>query len=73
MARLEPTDLRAFTPRSWPRGSARLRSHHLHALLHVALQRAVDDGLLGATSPPSSGRSNRPEGSARRDDDDRRW
>ncbi len=35
--------------------------HHIHAVIHVALQRAMDDGVLGRNVAALVGRSNRPK------------
>lgn len=61
MARLEPIDLRRFYAEKLASGLSSTSVHHLHALLHVALQRAVDDGLLGRNVAALVGRSNRPK------------
>jgi integrase len=61
LARLEPIDLRRFYAEKLTSGLSSTSVHHLHALLHVALQRAVDDGMLGRNVAALVGRSNRPK------------
>ena len=60
MARLEPIDLRRFYAEKLASDLSSTSVHHLHALIHVALQRAVDDGILGRNVAALVGRSNRP-------------
>lgn len=61
LARLEPIDLRRFYAEKLTSGLSSTSVQHLHALLHVALQRAVDDGFLGRNVAALVGRSNRPK------------
>ena len=61
LAWLDPIDLRRFYAEKLASGLSSTSVHHLHALLHVALQRAVDDGLLGRNVAALVGRSNRPK------------
>jgi integrase len=61
LARLEPADLRRLYAVKLSSGLSSTSVHHLHALLHVALQRAVDDGILGRNVAALVGRSNRPK------------
>jgi integrase len=61
LARLEPIDLRRFYAEKLTSDLSSTSVHHLHALIHVALQRAVDDGILGRNVAALVGRSNRPK------------
>jgi integrase len=62
LARLEPADLRRLYAAKLSAGGLSSTSvHHIHAVIHVALQRAVDDGILGRNVAALVGRSNRPK------------
>jgi integrase len=61
LARVEPIDLRRFYAERLASGLSSTSVHHIHALLHVALQRAVDDGFWGRNVAALVGRSNRPK------------
>lgn len=61
LARLEPVDLRRLYAEKLASGLSSTSVHHLHALIHVALQRAVEDGVLGRNVAALVGRSNRPK------------
>lgn len=60
LARLEPSDLRRLYAAKLSSGLSSTSVHHIHAVIHVALQRAVDDGVLGRNVAALVGRSNRP-------------
>jgi len=61
LARLEPADLRRLYAAKLVSGLSSTSVHHIHAVIHVALQRAVDDGVLGRNVAGLVGRSNRPK------------
>jgi integrase len=61
LARLEPSDLRRLYAAKLSSGLSSTSVHHIHAVIHVALQRAVDDGILGRNVAAQVGRSNRPK------------
>jgi integrase len=61
LARLEPSDLRRLYTAKLSSGLSSTSVHHIHAVIHVALQRAVDDGVLGRNVAALVGRSNRPK------------
>jgi integrase len=61
LARLEPADLRRLYATKLSSGLSSTSVHHIHAVIHVALQRAVDDGILGRNVASLVGRSNRPK------------
>jgi integrase len=61
VARLEPSDLRRLYAAKLSSGLSSTSVHHIHAVVHVALQRAVDDGVLGRNVAALVGRSNRPK------------
>jgi integrase len=61
LAHLEPADLRRLYAAKLAEGLSSTSVHHIHALIHVALQRAVDDGVLGRNVAALVGRSNRPK------------
>jgi integrase len=61
LARLEPSDLRRLYAAKLSSGLSSTSVHHIHAVIHVALQRAVDDGILGRNVAALVGRSNRPK------------
>ncbi|HUZ70446.1 MAG TPA: site-specific integrase [Candidatus Saccharimonadales bacterium] len=61
LARLEPSDLRRLYTMKLSSGLSSTSVHHIHAVIHVALQRAVDDGVLGRNVAALVGRSNRPK------------
>jgi integrase len=61
LAHLEPADLRRLYAAKLASGLSSTSVHHIHALVHVALQRAVDDGILGRNVAALVGRSNRPK------------
>jgi len=61
LARLEPADLRRLYATKLTSGLSSTSVHHIHAVIHVALQRAVDDGMLGCNVAALVGRSNRPK------------
>lgn len=61
LARLEPSDLRRLYTAKLGSGLSSTSVHHIHAVIHVALQRAVDDGVLGRNVAALVGRSNRPK------------
>ncbi len=51
----------ACTPRSSPTGLSSTTVHHLHAVIHRALNSAVEDGKLSRNVASLIGRSNRPK------------
>jgi integrase len=61
LARLEPSDLRRLYAAKLSSGLSSTSVHHIHAVIHVALQRGVDDGVLGRNAAALVGRSNRPK------------
>jgi len=61
LARLEPADLRRFYAAKLGSGLSSTSVHHLHAVIHLALQRAVDDGVVGRNVAALVGRSSRPK------------
>jgi integrase len=61
LSRLEPADLRRLYAAKLNSGLSSTSVHHIHAVIHVALQRAVDDGILGRNVAALVGRSNRPK------------
>jgi integrase len=61
LARLDPVDLRRLYATKLSSGLSSTSVHHIHAVIHVALQRAVDDGVLGRNVAALVGRSNRPK------------
>lgn len=61
LGRLEPSDLRRLYTAKLISGLSSTSVHHIHAVIHVALQRAVDDGVLGRNVAALVGRSNRPK------------
>ena len=61
LARLEPADLRRLYAAKLGSGLSSTSVHHIHAVIHVALQRAMDDGILGRNVAALVGRSNRPK------------
>ena len=61
LARLEPADLRRLYAAKLSSGLSSTSVHHIHAVIHVALQRAVDDGVLGRNVAALVGRSSRPK------------
>jgi integrase len=61
LGRLEPSDLRRLYAAKLSSGLSSTSVHHIHAVIHVALQRAVDDGVLGRNVAALVGRSNRPK------------
>jgi integrase len=61
LGRLEPGDLRRLYATKLSSGLSSTSVHHLHAVVHTALQRAVEDGIVGRNVAALVGRANRPK------------
>jgi integrase len=65
LARLEVSDLRELYAVKLAGGLSPTTVHHLHAVVHLALNQAVDDGKLGVNAASKIGRQYRPKVSRR--------
>ncbi len=61
LARLEPADLRQFYADKLASGLSSTSVHHLHAVIHVALNQALEDGKVARNAAAMVGRSSRPK------------
>lgn len=61
LARLEPSHLRQFYADKLASGLSSTSVHHLHAVIHVALNRALEDGKVARNTAAMVGRSSRPK------------
>jgi len=61
LARLDVADLRSLYAAKLASGLSSTTVHHLHAVIHLALNSAVEDGKLSRNVASLIGRSNRPK------------
>jgi integrase len=61
LARLEVSDLRELYAQKLASGLSPTTVHHLHAVVHLALNQAVDDGKVGVNVASRIGRQYRPK------------